>query len=265
MLSGTLLRREARRNLFLMVVIAGVLTMYTAVITTMYDPELGESLEMMMESMPQLFAAFGMNDPGATLAEFLANYLYGFLLILLPLVLIVLLVNRLLVQYLDRGTMAWLLATPTPRWKIALTQAKLLCWAVTLQVAYVTGLGILLGALLFPGELDAGRFLMVNAGLWAMLYLLGSVCFAGACFVRDSRLGLGAGGGLCVLFVLLQMLAQTGEKWEALQYLTPLTLFDAKGLAAGSGDLWPALWLFLAGTALFLAGIAVFIRRDLSL
>ena len=265
MLSGTLLQREIRRNLLLMVVIAGVLTLYTAVITTMFDPELGESLALMMASMPQLFSAFGMDNPGTTLVEFLANYLYGFLLILLPLVLIVLLVNRLLAQYLDRGTMAWLLATPTPRWKVVLTQAAALTGAVTVQVLYVTALGIGLGALLFPGAMDVGRFLTLNVGLWTMLYLMGAVCFAGVCILADSRLGLAVGGGVCVVFVLLQMLSQVGEKWEWLRYFTPLTLFDAKALAAGTGELWPALWLFLAGTALFLGGIAVFVRRDLSL
>lgn len=40
------------------------------------------------------------------------------------------------------------------------------------------------------------------------------------------------GGGLCVVFLLLQMLAQSGEKWEWLRYLTPLTAFDSAALAS---------------------------------
>lgn len=43
------------------------------------------------------------------------------------------------------------------------------------------------------------------------------------------------------MFILLQMLAQSGEKWEWLRYLTPLTAFDSAALASGGGSLWPAL------------------------
>ena len=123
MISLPLFRREARRSILLLVIFAGILALYASVILTMYDPELGDSLAMMKDAMPELFAAFGMSDPGSTLTEFLANYLYGFLFLVLPLVLLILLTNRLVVGYLDQGTMAWLLSTPTPRWKIAATQA----------------------------------------------------------------------------------------------------------------------------------------------
>ena len=66
------------------IIFSAILTMYITVIIGMFDPALGESLNQMMESMPQLFSAFGMNAPGSTLLDFMANYLYGFLLICLP-------------------------------------------------------------------------------------------------------------------------------------------------------------------------------------
>ena len=66
MISLPLFRREARRSIALFVIFAGILALYASVILTMYDPELGESLAMMKDAMPQLFAAFGMSDPGPT-------------------------------------------------------------------------------------------------------------------------------------------------------------------------------------------------------
>ena len=105
-MSGALLKKELRANGPLAAIFLGVVTLYGSMITSMFDPKLGDSLNIMMESMPELFAAFGMSNPGASLTQFLANYLYGFLLIALPLVMILLLVQRLLVRYTDRGAMA---------------------------------------------------------------------------------------------------------------------------------------------------------------
>lgn len=68
-----------------------------------------------------------------------------------------------------------------------------------------------------------------------------------------------------MVFILLQMLAQSGEKWEWLKYLTPLTAFDTAALSSGGGSLWPALGLAGAALLLYSAGIWVFTRRDLCL
>ena len=87
-------------------IFSAILTMYIVVIISMFDSSQGESHNLMMESMPELFSAFGMNNPGATLLDFIANYLYGFLLICLPLVMELIMVNILMTRYLDRGAMA---------------------------------------------------------------------------------------------------------------------------------------------------------------
>ena len=97
------------------------MTLYESIIVAMYDPKLGESLNMMAESMPQLFAAFGMTDLGLTLLDFLTNYLYGFILIIIPLVYIMIMCHRLMARYIDKGSMAYLLATPHKRSDIFIT------------------------------------------------------------------------------------------------------------------------------------------------
>ena len=64
-MSVTLLRRDAATAWRPFLIIGAVLAMYAGVVTSMFDPELGESLQMMMEAMPQMFAAFGMANPGS--------------------------------------------------------------------------------------------------------------------------------------------------------------------------------------------------------
>lgn len=264
-MSGALFRRDAALAWRPFAIIGAVLAMYASVVTSMFDPQLGESLNRMMESMPELFAAFGMANPGSTLAEFQANYLYGFLYLALPLVLILLLNSRFLVRWIDRGSMAWLLAAPLPRRKLAATQVAALAAWVTLACLWVTGLGWAVGEGMFPGELAAGPYLRLNLGLWALLQLLAAICFFAGCAVPDSRLATGAGGGVCVLFLLLDMLAGMGDSWDWLRFATPLTLYDPMGLAAGTAALWPAAALAGAALALYLLGGAVLCRRDLSL
>ena len=123
MFSLTLLWRESRANYKILLLFLAVLTLYVSMVTAMYDPKLGEALAAMMETMPEIFSLVGMQNPGTTLGEFLVNYLYGFLLVVLPLVFIVLMANRLMARYVDRGSMAYLLATPNKRRRIAMTQA----------------------------------------------------------------------------------------------------------------------------------------------
>ena len=47
--------------------------------------------------------------------------------------------------------------------------------------------------------------------------------------IRDRWVG----GGLNILFFLMQMISQVGDKFEFLKNVNPLTLFDYYGLAAG--------------------------------
>ena len=51
-MNRALFAKELRANLFVSLIIAAVLAMYIGVIVSMYDPELGESLDAMMQSMP---------------------------------------------------------------------------------------------------------------------------------------------------------------------------------------------------------------------
>lgn len=263
---GTLFARDWKANGKLLLLFAAVLTLYGSLVTAMFDPGLGESLRQMEQSMPELFAAFGMENPGETLTGFLANYLYGFILLAFPMVFLVIAANRLVARYVDRGSMAYLLASPHSRSAIVMTQAAALLAFTLALAAFVALLVTLVSRALFPGALELDRFLPLNAGWCCLLIFLGGVCFLASCAFSDTRYTYGFGAGACILSLLIQMLSQTGGRLEVLKYLTPLTLFSPDGLIVGEGAAFAGSGILLAaGLSLYAAGCVLFCRRDLSL
>ena len=266
MLNITLFVKEIKSNYKLFLIFAAVLTMYPAVIITMFDPNLGESLNLMMASMPDLFAAFGMENPGTTLIEFLVNYLYGFLLVIFPMVFLIILSNKLVARYVDQGSMVYLIATPNKRNRIVLNQAFFLLTCIFLQVVYITGICIFLSAALFPGELDIRNFILINVGLLGLHVFLGGLCFLSSCLCNDVRISNGISAGFCISFAMLQMLSQVGEKFSFLKYATPLTLFQPLEILAGSTKSFVFVGLLYGGGILMASiGAGAFTKRNLSL
>ena len=88
-MSIPLLKREIKSNYKILLLFMGIVTLYSGIITAMYDPEVGTGINAMAESMPEFFAAFGMENPGVTLLDFLNNYLYGFILVIIPFIYII--------------------------------------------------------------------------------------------------------------------------------------------------------------------------------
>ena len=264
-MNKTLFAKELRANLFVSGIIAAVLALYIGMIISMFDPELGESLDAMMQSMPEVFAAFGMSMQATTLLEFMLNYLYGFLLTIFILVLILVMANKLMVRHLDRGSMAYLLATPTSRVRIAGTMIGVMTTVLAALAVLVTALEMGFAEALFPGELDLEALLRVNAGLLALWLAMAGLCFLSACLFSNATAALWVGGGLSILFFLMQMASQVSDKLEVLHDANPLSLFDYYGFAVGDAlAIGGAVVLAVSAVALFTAAVTVFTRRDLS-
>lgn len=262
----TLLKRELKANWKLLLIFMAVLSMYAAMIISMFDPKLGDSLQSMADSMPEVFAAFGMMESGSTLLDFTVNYLYGFLFVVFPAIFIILLSNKLMARYIDQGSMAYLLATPNKRKTISITQAIFLILSVLLLVVYITVFCLVVGNVLFPGDLDVKSFLFVNAGLFGLLFFFSGLCFFSSSVLKESRLASAFGAGCIIAFILVQMVSQVGDKFDMLKYLTPLTLFDTDGLKAVQGDaIFMMVLLYVIGLIFFCAAIKIFDKRDLSL
>lgn len=264
MIHLTLYKKEWKSNGILLLIFLAVLTMYAVMIVSMFDPAMGDSLRFLAESMPELFAAFGMADVGTTLLEFVTGYLYGMLFVAFPGVFLIILANRLIARYVDQGSMVYLLSAPVKRRRIAVTQAFFLITALAAMVIYVTVLILIVSQILFPGDLATAAFLRVNAGLFGLLLFFGGACFLASCIFNESKNALGIGTAVVVYSILVQMISQVGDKFENLKYLTPVTLFDIDGLAAAQSSAWFSCGiLYIGGILLIVLGILLFERRDL--
>ena len=119
-----------------LIIFSAIITMYVSIIINMYDPQMMKTLDNFAEAMPELMAAVGMTINSATLLGFMVSYLYGFILLVFPMVFCILRGNALIAKYVDKGSMASLAAAPVKRRTIALTQMKVLISGIVLLILY---------------------------------------------------------------------------------------------------------------------------------
>lgn len=254
-----------KNSLKLMVIFLAVITMYVTIIISMYDPEMMATLDVFAQAMPELMAAMGMNVTFAnTLMEFMISYLYGFILLIFPMVFTIIRANGLIARYTDNGSMVSLVASKVSRVKIALTQLLSLITCIIIIIAYATILEVITANIFFENELVLSELLKVNLGLLCLQLCIASISFLGSCIFSDTRLSLAFGAGIPTLMYILKMLANVGGDAEVFKYTTIFTLFDASGLSSGNTDAYiMASILFIAAIVLNIIAVYIFKNKDL--
>lgn len=262
-MSLALYLRELQRSAFSVVAIGAILALYIVSVVYMYDPAITENLSLIMDTMPDMFAAFGMSNAATTMTGFLLNYLYGFLFTWVPLLLIMMTVNRMVVRTIDRGSLSYALSSPVSRLRIAITFVMVTLTVLAATLALILVVQTTTAKALFPGELDYAELLRASIGLLCLWVFMAGLCFASACSFHDARTALWVGGSACLAMFLAEMVTQVGRGLEGLRGVNPVGLFDPYALAAASVDAaWHAAILAAVGLALFALGTAVFCRRD---
>jgi len=260
----TLYKRELKGSWKLLVIFAAVLTMYIVMIIGMFDPKMADMLDQFTKVMPDLMNAVGMKGDTSTLLGFMSSYLYGMLFSVFPMVFSIIRGNALIAKYVDRGSMVALLAAPIKRRTVAFTQMKVLGTCIFALVAYVTVIQLASAEAQFPGSLDVGKLLLLNAGLLCLQLFIGGICFFASCLFSDAKYSVAVGAGVPVLMYVIQMLANMGGNLEKAKYFTFFTLFNPDKIIAGeSSAVVGMLILFVGAIVLFAAGIAVFSKKDL--
>jgi ABC-2 type transport system permease protein len=263
-INWTLYKRGIRGSWKMLLIFAAVLTMYFTIIISMFDPALGSALNEFAKAMPELMSVVGMNPASAELVSFLEAYLYGFIMLIFPMIFCILSTNKLIVRHIDRGSMTYLLAAPVRRETVAFTQMKVMATGLFALVFYATVLGIINCEISFPGKLDIGRFILLNIGVLCLQFFIAGICFICACIFNDSKYALGVGAGIPALGFIIQMMANAGKELEKAKYATFFTLFDSDGIIAKeSGAIFGMIALFIGALILFSAAIAIFSKKDL--
>lgn len=262
----SLMKEEIKSNYKLYAVFLGIITIYAVTLVAMYDPSLKDSLKSLEESMPVVLAAFGMQDMGTTLLDFIITYLYKFVLIVTPFIYSIVMCYRLLAKYVENGSLVYLLNSKHGRTKIAITQWANLFWGLVVMIAFNTGLMIVCCSIMFKGELDIPRFLLLNFGLLALQLFIASFCFMFTCLFNDVKYAIGCGAGIISLFIVMQMFFSVYDNAKILRYSNPLSLFDPQQVVNGDVVSMINLVILLGLAIIFLfIGLLGFRRKDLPL
>lgn len=259
-----------KRNLIscvkIFVIIFLVICMYTSVIIYMYNPELSEMLSGYQEALPEMMSAMGMTGIATNLLQWIQIYLYGFIMSAFPMIFAIILGNKLVLNYIDCGSMASLLSTPHSRTKIILTQAISGVLFMVLLMAAVTAVGIVSSQLMFPGELAVGRYIQLNISATLLQLCILGITFFVACVTDEAKNYYVFGAGIPILFFLCKMLAGMGDSLKGLKYFTVYSLLPAEKIVDGVQGTAPFhVAMLLIAIGLFAGGILWFRRRDLSL
>lgn len=266
MISLPLFKRNMIASIKFMLIFLAVLAMYTSIIIWMFDPEMADLLNQYSEMMPGFMSAMGMSGGVGTLIEFINTYLYGFLMIIVPMIFEVMLVNKLIMKYVDNGSMACLLSTPNSRKKIILTQLVSIAISVVVLIVLVTLIGLACSEIMFPGKLDIDKYISLNFSTVLLHLMVSGIAVFSACFFNESKGYVSVGVGLPIGFYLIEMLSNMGGDLEKLKYLTIYTMLPGESIVSGSGDVILAnIAMLIIAFVLYVSGAIWFIKKDLPL
>ena len=239
---------------------------YVTTSAAMYDPNSIEEMEAIFKLLPEgMLKAFGFDNLGTDLTGYMAHYLYGFIIIVFPIIYIVLASNKLIAKHVDSGSMAYLLTTPNTRTRIAATQAVYLLSSIAVIFVVDIGILIIMCESMFRGLLDIGRFLSLNLVTYLVLAVVSGIGFFFSCLFSDTRYSLAFGGGLPVLFLVAKMVSEIGAEVEWVRFLSLFSVLDIDRIL-NDGSYVLALSLILLGVllVLFLSAIRLFDRKSLA-
>ncbi len=246
----------------------------------------GDDLDM-EEMMTNMLEMMGMSaDLVENMSEMdtsaMLNQMYFTIMSLLPILLFIIFAgNALIVDQVDKGSMAYILSTPTKRSAVVITQAIYMIFTPLIMVgcAFVTKL---IACNVFMGEVDVAKYAALYGGLYILTEAMASICYLASCLFNLSKYALALGGGLNVWFFLCSLLGMFGsedmvdvgmgvEELGMFNNLSLVGLFDIESLGTvGSGDVVydfvpKLIALAVIAVVCYLAGAIRFQKKDLPL
>lgn len=264
-MSLSLLKATFKANYKLWLIMFFVMLMYSSIIVSMYDPNNMAAWESMLELFPEeILKAMNFNIVSPTFLGYIAGYYYGFIMIMFPMIFVIISGNRMIAKYVDNGSMSFLLATPNTRQKIAITQAVYMLLS-TILLIFITALLILLfGTLMFPGNLEIGKFMLLNLNIIGLFVILSGITFFASCLFNESRQAIGVGAGVLIVFFVINMLAGVNDQLDFLKYFTVFTLFDTEKIIQLNVIIYVHMMiLYSIGLSFYFAGVKIFNVKNL--
>lgn len=108
-------------------------------------------------------------------------------------------------------------------------------------------------------------YLMLNLGIFLLMFATSSISFLFSCIFNLSKNSLALGAGIPIAFFVFQIMAQVSESLEGFKYLSLNTLFDTNAVISGSGYWIQFIVLGVVGVVLYTIGMWAFKEKDLPL
>ncbi len=266
-MNKTLLKMNFKMNRGVWLIFLAILVMYVSMIESIYDPNNIDVFAQMLVMFPsKLMDALHFSITDYSLVGFISGYLYGFIMVIFPMIYIIIVGNRLIASFVDSGSMAYILSTPNTRRKIAITQAFYLFISVTLLIITISLLAVAISLLMFPGLFDFQKFFYINLGLIGYNFLISSIVFLSSSIFNETRFSLAFGAGIPIGFFVINMLAGASPDFDFVKYFTALTLYDAnEWILGGSIILVNSLIFLILGTLFYGLAVYLFSKKDLPL
>ncbi|MED0661552.1 ABC transporter permease subunit [Geobacillus thermodenitrificans] len=240
---------------------------YIVLVAAIY-PSLADSkiINHYLQQLPSGFLkAFNITGMG-NLLEFIAGEYYGLLFLLLGSIYCITAANQLLARPIDRGSMAYLLATPNSRQTIVFTQALVLLTGLAAIILTSAAAGFAADAWLVTNDaLHQKRFLAINVSGFLLFFAISGYSFFFCAIANDEKRALSLSGGITVLFYSFDLIGKLTEKAEWLRYGSIFAAFEPGAIAQGQAEWLPSCLLLAIGVISYTAGIVTFSKRDLPL
>lgn len=210
------------------------------------------------------------------------NQMYYTAMGLLPIfILIVILANSLIADQVDRGSMAYVLSTPTKRSAVTITQMIFMIVVpfIILSIVCATRIGT---SFLFYDEVNVAGILALFGGMYILVEAVCGLCYMGSCLFSQSKKAMAFGGGLAVWFFLASMIGMFGSEnmvntgmgvseLSIFNKLTLVGLYDVNSLSTvgtasvDTAFVWKLLVLVAVAIATYAIGAIKFTKKDLPL
>lgn len=261
MLSKPIFKQTLRANIRLWLIFTVIMSVFAVVLIAAFDPSTISGVGQLIEGTP-LANLLGHR----TFLGMLAQTYYSLHGVILPLIFVIMTANGLIASQVDRGSMAYLLSTPTKRSTVVRTQAAYMILMLVLMFAIVTLVGVFsILTLQSKSDVDMGKFLMLNLGLFLLMFATSGVSFLFSCLFNLSKHSLALGAGLPLAFFLFHLMAQVDSSLEGFKYISLNTLFDTDAIISGKSYALQFVLLFVIGILLYVAGMRIFQEKDLPL
>ncbi len=216
--------------------------------------------------------------------KFIQDMYYTMAGVMLAMIYVIVTANKLVAAQVDRGSMAYVLSTPTKRSTVMWTQMLFMVLSLFGMFFITAGAGLLTQWIGYGGLTwaDAAQVLLLNLGGFCVMLAVSGICFMASCLFSLSKHSLAVGGSITVFFFVCKILGMFGqpdfvnlgmgvEAMNVFNYMTIVSLLDSTAIATIGTEavslafLWKFAILIGIAVVTYAVGMWRFTKKDLPL